>query len=55
MPGRTAALRPRGGGRRFQAPAAALLLRAAAEGGAQFTELLAHTQAEEGVGAILSF
>lgn len=39
----------------FQAPAAALLLRAAAEGGAQFTELLEHTGACDGVGAILRF
>jgi len=39
----------------FQAPAAALLLRAAAESGAQFTELLPHIGAEDGVGAILRF
>lgn len=39
----------------FQAPAAALLLRAAAESGAQFTELLPDARAEHGVGAILRY
>lgn len=39
----------------FEAPAAALLLRAAAEGGAQFTELLPGTPADDGVGAILRY
>jgi hypothetical protein len=43
------------GGDRFEAPAAALLLRAAAEGGAQFTELLPGTRADDGVGAILRY
>lgn len=42
-------------GGRFEAPAAALLLRAAAEGGAQFTELLPGTSAHDGVGAILRY
>lgn len=39
----------------FEAPAAALLLRAAAESGAQFTELLPGTGAHDGVGAILRY
>jgi hypothetical protein len=39
----------------FQAPAAALLLRAAAESGAQFTELLPGTRVDDGVGAILRY
>jgi hypothetical protein len=39
----------------FQAPAAALLLRAAAESAAQFTELLPGAQADDGVGAILRY
>ena len=39
----------------FEAPAATLLLRAAAESDAQFTELLPGTRADDGVGAILRF
>jgi hypothetical protein len=39
----------------FEAPAAALLLRAAAEGGAQFTELLPGTPVQDGVGALLRY
>lgn len=39
----------------FEAPAAALLLRAAAESDAQFTELLNGTRADDGVGAILRY
>jgi hypothetical protein len=39
----------------FEAPASALLLRAAAESDAQFTELLPGTRADDGVGAILRY
>jgi peptide subunit release factor 1 (eRF1) len=53
-----AALRPAAPGAadsHFKAPATAMLLRAAAEGGAQFTELLPGTHAHDGVGAILRY